>query len=87
MLRRENKTKQATATNIKGAVTYSVLSASASTSCLLATKALCDSKTLPWVRDNTLHVCGDGELVVVMNDFFDGATADVCINLSRSRLG
>ncbi len=78
---------QATPTNIPGAVTYSVLSASASNSCLLATKALCDSKTLPWVRDNALRVCGTDDLVVVMNDFFDGATADVCVRLSRARLG
>ena len=78
---------QATPTNIPGVVTYSVLSASASTSCLLATKAICDSKTLPWVRDNALRVCGDQDLVVVMNDFFDGATADVCVQLSRARLG
>ena len=77
---------QATASNIPRAVAYSVLSASASTSCLLATKAICDSKTLPWVRDNALRACGDQELIVVMNDFLDGATADVCVELSRSRL-
>ncbi|OAA57400.1 phospholipase c [Niveomyces insectorum RCEF 264] len=78
---------QATATNLPGAVVVSVLEANASTSCLLATKALCDAKTLPWVRDNALSACGDKELVVVMNDFFDGATADVAIELSRRRLG
>ncbi|EFX06649.1 phospholipase c [Grosmannia clavigera kw1407] len=77
---------QATATNIPAAVAYSVLSASASTSCLLATKALVDSKALPWVRDNTARTCGDDTLVVIMNDFFDGATADVAVELSRQRL-
>ncbi|KAH8887174.1 PLC-like phosphodiesterase [Thozetella sp. PMI_491] len=78
---------QATATNIPKAIVYSVLSASASTSCILATKGICDSKTLPWVRDNALRVCGDQTLVVVMNDFFDGATASVSVELSRQRLG
>jgi hypothetical protein len=78
---------QATATNIRDAVVYSVLSAAASNSCLLATKAICDSKTLPWVRDHTLEACGNEAMVIVMNDFFDGATADVAIELSRKRLG
>jgi hypothetical protein len=78
---------QATASNIPDAVAYSVLSASATTSCLLATKALCDSKILPWVRDNVLKTCGQQEMVVVMNDFFDGATADIAVQLSRQRLG
>lgn len=77
---------QATASNIPKAVVYSVLAASGSTSCLMATKPICDSKTLPWVRDNALRTCGSNDLVVVMNDFFDGATADVAIQLSRKRL-
>lgn len=77
---------QATASNVPGAVAYSVLSAGASTSCLLATKALCDAKTLPWVRDNVLAACGREALVVVMNDFLDGATADVAIGLCGQRL-
>lgn len=78
---------QATASNIPKAVAYSVLSASASNSCLLATKPICDAKTLPWVRDNALQKCGSNDLVVVMNDFFCGATADVAMELSRQRLG
>lgn len=78
---------QATASNIPKAVVYSVLEASASTSCLLATKPVCDSKTLPWVRNNALRSCGNNDLVVIMNDFFDGATADVALELSRERLG
>lgn len=78
---------QATASNIPKAVVYSVLEASASNSCLLATKPICDSKTLPWVRDHALEACGRNDLVVVMNDFLDGATADVAIGLSRQRLG
>lgn len=77
---------QATASNIPRAVVYSVLESSTTTSCLLATKGLCDSKTLPWCRDNVLRTCQQDQLVVMMNDFIDGATSDVAVNLSRQRL-
>jgi hypothetical protein len=76
---------QATATNIPEVVAYSVLAANASRSCLLATKPICDSKTLPWIQQNAGRL-DLNQLVVVMNDFFDGATADVCIQWSRKRL-
>lgn len=76
---------QATASNIKDAVVYSVLAANASSSCLLATKPICDSKTLPWIVANAGRLDAN-ELVVAMNDFFDGATADVCIDWSKKRL-
>lgn len=78
---------QATASNIPKAVVYSVLEARSTSSCLLATKPVCDSKTLPWVRDNALRTCGNNDLVLVMNDFFDGATADVAMQLSHQRIG
>ena len=76
---------QATATNIPNVVAYSVLAANASSSCLLATKPMCDSKTLPWIQQNAGRL-DPNQLVVVMNDFLDGATADVCIEWSRKRL-
>ncbi|KAK1757754.1 PLC-like phosphodiesterase [Echria macrotheca] len=77
---------QATATNIPKAVAYSVLEASTTTSCILSTKGVCDSKTLPWCRDNVLRTCGTEQVVVMMNDFIDGATADVAVQLSKQRL-
>ncbi|KAL2193681.1 PLC-like phosphodiesterase [Corynascus similis CBS 632.67] len=77
---------QATASNITKAVIYSVLEAGATTSCLLATKGLCDHKTLPWCRDNVMRTCEPDQLVVLMNDFIDGATADVAVQLSKQRL-
>lgn len=77
---------QATATNIRDVVIYSVLAADASTSCLIATKPTCDSKTLPWIQQHTLEHLQAEQLVVVMNDFLDGATAEVAIGLSRQRL-
>jgi hypothetical protein len=78
---------QATATNVAGVVAYSVFAANASTSPLLATKAVCDSKTLPWIRQHALEHLKADELIVVMNDFLDGGTADVAVTLSRQRLG
>lgn len=76
---------QATGTNIPEAVVYSVLTANASSSCLLATKSICDSKTLPWIMENGGRL-DPNQLVIVMNDFFDGATADVVIERCRDRL-
>ncbi|KAH7416703.1 PLC-like phosphodiesterase [Cadophora sp. MPI-SDFR-AT-0126] len=76
---------QATATNVPEAVAYSVLAANASSSCLLATKPICDAKTLPWIQGNGGRLDG-GQLVVVMNDFLEGATADVCVEWCRRRL-
>jgi hypothetical protein len=76
---------QATATNIPEAVAYSVISAGASNSCLLATKPIIDSKTLPWILENGGRL-DPNQLVVTMNDFFDGATADVAVEWSRRRL-
>lgn len=77
---------QATATNVPKAVVVSVLEASSTTSCVLATKAICDHKTIPWCRDNVLRTCGRDHMVVMMNDFLDGATADVAVRLSEQRL-
>jgi hypothetical protein len=76
---------QATATNLPEAVAYSVLAANVDSSCLMATKPICDEKTLPWIMANADKLDG-GQLVVAMNDFFDGATADVAIEWCRRRL-
>jgi hypothetical protein len=78
---------QATATNIKDVVVHSALTAGTSNSCLMATKPICDSKTLPWIRNNLLGKLQGDQLMLVMNDFIDGATVDVAVDLSRRRLG
>lgn len=57
---------QATATNIKDAVIYCALSANASNSCLMSTKAICDAKTLPWIRDHALEKLTQEQLIVCM---------------------
>lgn len=77
---------QATASNIPKAVVYSVIEAGVTNSCLLATKGVCDSKILPWVRDNVPERCKPTKLVILMNDWFDGATAHIAVQLSKQRL-
>jgi hypothetical protein len=78
---------QATATNIRDVIIASVLDADVSTSPILATKPVCDAKILPLLRGE----CGkcltrEESVVVLLNDFFDGATADVAIELCKERL-
>jgi hypothetical protein len=79
---------QATATNIRDVIVASVVDSDVSTSPILATKPVCDAKILPLLRGDTGRelVRGDG-VVVVMNDFFEGGTADVAIGMCRERLG
>jgi hypothetical protein len=78
---------QATATNIRDVIIASVVDSDVSTSPILATKPVCDGKILPLLRGE----CGkcltkEESVVVLLNDFFDGATADVAIELCRERL-
>ncbi|KAH7384478.1 PLC-like phosphodiesterase [Pyrenochaeta sp. MPI-SDFR-AT-0127] len=79
---------QATATNIRDVIIASVLDADVSTSPILATKPVCDSKILPLLRGDTgKSLTREESVVVLLNDFFDGGTADVAINMCRDRLG
>ncbi|KAF1833665.1 PLC-like phosphodiesterase [Decorospora gaudefroyi] len=79
---------QATATNIRDVIVASVLNSDVSTSPILATKPVCDHKMLPLLRGEVgKKLVAEESVVVVLNDFFDGATADVAINLCRDRLG
>ncbi|KAF2116147.1 PLC-like phosphodiesterase [Lophiotrema nucula] len=78
---------QATATNIRDVIVASVLDSDVSTSPLLATKAICDSKILPLLRgDVGRSLTREEGLVVILNDFFDGGTADTAVAISRERL-
>ncbi|KAJ4350590.1 hypothetical protein N0V95_004641 [Ascochyta clinopodiicola] len=79
---------QATATNIRDVIIASVLDSDVSTSPILATKGVCDSKILPLLRGE----CGrcltrEESVVVLLNDFFCGATADTAVALCRERMG
>lgn len=79
---------QATATNIRDVIVASVLSSDVSTSPLLATKGCCDHKILPLLKGETgKKLVKEEALVVIVNDFFDGATAECAVELCRSRLG
>lgn len=79
---------QATATNIRDVIVYSVLSSDASTSPILATKPVCDEKVLRLLKGDVGRKLASGEgVVVLLNDFFDGGTADVGVQLCRERLG
>ena len=53
---------------------------------MLATKAACDNETLPWISRNGGRR-RESELMAMMSDFVDSATADAGIEWSRSRLG
>jgi ethanolamine ammonia-lyase small subunit len=79
---------QATATNIRDVIVASVLDSDVSTSPILATKPVCDGKILPLLRgDMGKKLTREESVVVILNDFFDGATADVAIELCEERLG
>ena len=79
---------QATATNIRDVIIASVLDSDVSTSPILATKPVCDHKILPLLKGEVgRKLMGKEGVVVILNDFFDGATADVAVGLCRERLG
>lgn len=78
---------QATATNIRDVIVASVLDSDVSTSPILATKGVCDGKILPLLRGECGRgVMGEEGVVVLLNDFFDGGTADVGIGLCKERM-
>jgi hypothetical protein len=78
--------RQATATNLKDPLIYSILTSNASTSILMSSKAFCDTKTQPFLHDTVLNQLTVDQSVMLMNDWFDGATADVAVAMSISRL-
>ncbi|KAF2706475.1 PLC-like phosphodiesterase [Pleomassaria siparia CBS 279.74] len=79
---------QATATNIRDIIVASVMDSDVSTSPILATKPICDGKILPLLRSDTgKQLSSEDSVVVVLNDFFDGATADIAITMCKDRLG
>ena len=62
------------------------MTANVSNSCLLATKAICDHKVLPWIRDNAVQRLNKDQLMIIMGDFIDGATVETALELCRKRL-
>jgi hypothetical protein len=76
---------QATSQSIKEVFVHCVLRANADNSSLMSTKADLDRYTLPWIRDNALNRLQADRLLVLMNDFLEGATTDVVIELNKQR--
>lgn len=74
---------QATATNLTGVAVYSAVAANGATSSLLCTKPVCDIAILPWLDTHIFPDMPTTTLQAIMNDFFDGCTADVAMNSSR----
>lgn len=77
---------QATSQSIPEVLVYSVVASNAATSCLTSTKAMGDMRTLPWLKQHCNERLKAERNIVVMNDFIDGATCDLCIELSAERL-
>lgn len=78
---------QATSQSIKEVLVYSVVASNAATSCLTSTKGDLDMQTLPWIRMNAAsRLRAEDKLLVIMNDFIDGATCDTGIEVSKERL-
>ena len=78
---------QATPTNIKDVIYYSVATAGVSTMALMATKALCGHLLYPWLREEVVGRCKGDQLLVLMDDFVEGGQTDVAVELSKRRLG
>jgi hypothetical protein len=76
---------QATSQSIKEVFVHCVLRANADNSSLTSTKADLDRHTLPWIRDNAINRLQADRLLVVMNDFLEGATTEVVIDLNKQR--
>ena len=77
---------QATASNIKDVLVHSVLAANTATSCLTATKAICDSKTSRWLKENGAKFDKSGQVTIVGNDFLDMGTTARAIAWTEQRL-
>ena len=77
---------QATASNIKDVLVYSVLASDTATSCLTATKAICDSKTNKWLKENGAKIDKPGQLAIIGNDFLDMGTVARAIAWTEQRL-
>ena len=77
---------QATASNIKDVLVHSVIAANTATSCLTATKPICDSKTNAWLKNNVAKFDDLDQMVVIGNDFLDMGTAARAISWTEQRL-
>ncbi len=66
---------QGTASTASKAIAGTIANASKSGSPLMSTKAAFDRTTYPWVIANARKNLGDGQVIVLLNDFVDNALA------------
>lgn len=76
---------QATATNIGKVVAASIATSSDASSPLLATKAMMDAATNPWLRANAAKRLSPDHLLVFLNDFVDNCMVDTAIEVTEQR--
>lgn len=73
--------------NIKDVVIYGVIIANVSNSCFMSTNGIYESKRPPWINTYALdRLTQSGKLIVLINDFLDGETAETATGLSQRRL-
>lgn len=78
---------QATATLLPVPAAASIIYDNTTTSLLMATKPICHHETLPWLLGHLPGNMDKTKLMVIINDFFDGGTAEVAIGPSKKSLG
>jgi len=76
---------QATSTNIRAVAAASAVTTSDASSPLLATKAVMDAATNPWLRANGGRFSHEHPLVL-LNDFVDNCMVDTAIQLTEARV-
>lgn len=76
---------QATATAIDAVVAASVITTSDASSPLLATKAMMDNATNPWLRRNAASRLPPDHLLVLLNDFVDNCMVETAIKVTEQR--
>ncbi|KAF2464259.1 PLC-like phosphodiesterase [Lindgomyces ingoldianus] len=78
---------QATSQAIGEVMIESIRNSKAAGSCLMSTKARNDMVLLPWIKENLEKKLRAERLCVVMDDWVDAGLVDVCVQISRRRLG
>ncbi|WCM28132.1 hypothetical protein NDN01_04185 [Sphingomonas sp. QA11] len=76
---------QATATKIGAVVAASVVTTSDASSPLLATKAVMDAATNPWLREHAAKRLSPDHLLVFLNDFVDNCMVETAIQVTEQR--
>ncbi|MES2444345.1 MAG: hypothetical protein V4574_16070 [Pseudomonadota bacterium] len=77
---------QATSTAMgAGVIVPAIRRATWASSVLMATKAVMDAGTIPWLRENAAKTVPPDHLLVLLNDFIDNCTVETAAMLTRQR--